>query len=124
MEQVKEQDLNNLQMYADFLEETSHAKLLETEHGFATYRYEYKQEIGTYVYILDIYVKPEKRNGAIAADMANQIAEEAKENDVNIMVGSVDLRINGAERSQKVLKAYGMEPAWLDDPIQYYIKEI
>lgn len=116
-------EYNNLQMYADFLKESNGAELLEHEHGFATYRFE-ESPVGECVYLMDIYVKPEKRKSKICFNMADEVVEEAKKNGIKYLIGSVDLRINGADISKKVLLAYGLKPAWYDEPTQYYIKEI
>lgn len=91
--------------YADYILERTNDKIIETDFGWATYRY-----IKQAVYIIDIYVVPQKRKNGIAAYMADLIAEEAKkEFGCTEMLGTVVPSTKHSTTSLKVLLAYGME---------------
>lgn len=117
-------ETNNLDMYAAYLMEQESTSLYETDKGFLTYRYGKDEEIGSYVYIIDIYVKPEHRKEGVASKMADKIAAIAKSDNVTKMIGSVELEGNNPIRSEEVLLAYGMKPLGYDGSLYYYIKEI
>lgn len=106
-------------MYPLYLKERCGLETLETECGFATYKFR-----GPDCYIEDIYVLPEHRKQGAAASMADGIAEIAKAAGIHILTGSVDSRANGAEESRAVLRAYGMHPYTIEGSVTYYRKEI
>lgn len=89
------------------------------EVGFATYHLNENE-----CYIEDIYVVPEKRKTNEAKNMADVIAEIAKEVGINLLTGSVNLKANGKESSMKVLLAYGMSPVTTNGDMVYFSKEI
>jgi GNAT superfamily N-acetyltransferase len=93
-------------LYAKYLKEKTSDQILETEHGFATYRY---LDDGKTVYIVDLYVLPEFRKTKVASTIADQIVRQAKEtNGSNKLIGSVVPFSKGSTDSVKVLLAYGM----------------
>ncbi len=93
-------------LYAQYLRERTTDEILETQEGFATYRY---LNDGKTVYIIDIYVVPERRKVGYAAELANIIARRAKERGAVEMIGSVMPSAKGSTNSVKVLLAYGMD---------------
>ena len=95
-----------MSLYANYLTEKTDDQILETEKGFATYRY---LEDESAVYIVDIYVLPEFRKSGEAAAMADAIATEAKERGVKRLVGSVVPSNKGSTDSLRVLLAYGFK---------------
>lgn len=96
---------NVASLYAEYLSERTTDQILETEHGFATYRY---LEDDKTVYILDIFVKPECRNAKLASKMADAVVSLAKERGCNKLLGSVVPQAKHATRSVQVLIGYGM----------------
>lgn len=92
-----------MSLYADYLREKTGDEILETEHGFATYRY-----LDDAVYIVDIYVKPDFRKSTIASCMADAICKEAKEKGIHKLIGSVVPSSKNSTASLKVLLSYGM----------------
>lgn len=91
--------------YTDYLRERTNDGVVETDYGFATYRF---LEEGKTVYIVDIYVVPEARKEGHAADMADQIAKIAKEAGCTSMIGTVQPSAKGSTLSLQVLLGYGM----------------
>lgn len=94
-----------MSLYANYLREKTNDEILETDKGFATYRYLDNDKT---VYIVDIYVLPDFRNTHEASKMADSIIAEAKEKGCTKMIGSVVPSAKGSTASLKVLLAYGM----------------
>jgi GNAT superfamily N-acetyltransferase len=92
-------------LYAKYLTERTNDLIIETEQGFATYRFINK----TQVYIIDIYVLPEFRKQGYAAKLADLICECAKASGCNELIGSVNLNCKRANESILTLIAYGMK---------------
>lgn len=94
-----------MSLYADYLRERTDDRIIEVDDGFATYRFLGDRNA---VYIIDIYVVPEKRQTGVAKDMADKIANEARAKGCVEMLGSVAPSTKGSTRSLDVLRAYGM----------------
>lgn len=94
-----------MSMYSDYLYERTNDQIIETEDGFATFRYVNNFDT---VYLIDIYVKPESRQKKIATGFADQIAAEAKEKGAKEMIGTVVPSAKNSTISLKVLVGYGM----------------
>jgi ribosomal protein S18 acetylase RimI-like enzyme len=108
-----------LSLYAQYLQERTNRGILEIEDGFATFDY-----IDNYVYIIDLYVKPEKRNSHVASELADKICEQALKDGKEFLLGSVDANAKGADISHKVLKAYGMVEYKVVEPMIFYVKPL
>ena len=109
-----------LSLYGQYLTERTSRGILETEHGFATFDYITDDT----VYIVDLYVVPEKRKSHVASEIADKICEEAVKAGRKYLLGSVDLTAKGAETSCKVLEAYGMVIHKVAEPMVFYVKQI
>ena len=107
-------------LYAQYLKERTNRGILETEDGFATFEY-VNDDI---IYIVDLFVIPEKRKERIASKLADVIVEEAVKAGKKFLLGSVDATAKGAETSMKVLEAYGMKVYKVAEPMIFYIKNI
>lgn len=94
-----------MSLYAEYLKERTHDQILETEKGFATYRF---LDEGKTVYIVDLYVKSEFRKTGEASKMADAICKAAKDQGAIKLLGSVGPSMKGSTESMKVLLAYGM----------------
>ena len=106
-------------LYGKYLLERENINILETEIGFATYLFE-----NDYVYIKDIFVLKEYRNAKTASDMADKIAEIAKQKGYKKMLGSVCPSTNGSTSSIQVLISYGFKVIQSTENMIYFIKEI
>lgn len=91
-------------MYARYLLEKTQDLILETDKGFATYRYVDPKT----VYIIDIYVLPDFRNTNVASAMADSIVEEGRKKGCTNLLGSIVPSNKNSVASFKVLLAYGM----------------
>lgn len=109
-----------LSHYGQYLKERTNMGIVETEDGFATFEY-VSEEV---VYIVDLFVVPERRKQRVAATLADRIVEEAVKSGRKYLLGSVDVTAKGAETSINVLEAYGMKPYKVAEPMIFYIKEI
>lgn len=93
-----------MSLYGDYIKERLNKEIVESDVGFCTYFF-----VQDGVYIEDLYVKPEYRKGHIAANLADQVAEIAKQKGYKKMYGSVQPSSQGSTASLRVLLAYGME---------------
>lgn len=91
-------------LYAQYVQERTDDHVIETDHGFATYRYVNEKS----VYIVDIFIMPESRKSGAAAMLADEIVRLAKVRGCNELFGSVIPSTKGSTTSLKVLLGYGM----------------
>jgi ribosomal protein S18 acetylase RimI-like enzyme len=96
---------DDMSLYADYLKERTDDQILETEFGFATYRFLDEKT----VYIVDIYVMPECRRGTHASAMADNIVRASKLKGCTKLLGTVVPSAKGSTTSLKVLLGYGMK---------------
>lgn len=94
-----------MSFYADYLKERTEDRIMETDFGFATYRY---LNEGKTVYIIDIFVAPDFRKLGRATELADMIVTEAKRGRCSELIGTVVPSTRGSTESIKVLIAYGM----------------
>lgn len=93
-----------MSMYANYLKEKTSDLILETDKGFATYRYMDEKT----VYIVDLYVLPDFRQSKTASVIADTICNEARQKGCTKMLGSVVPSSKNSTLSLKVLLGYGM----------------
>ncbi len=108
-------------LYGEYVKERAIDSIVETDKGFATYRY---INDGKTVYIVDIYVAPAFRRSHTASALADIIAHEAKSKGVTEMYGTVAPMAKGSTASLRVLLAYGMELLKVDGPLIVFRKGI
>lgn len=94
-----------MSMYADYIRERTDDDIVESDAGFATFRF---INDGKSVYIIDIYVEPGHRKSGHASDLANEIAEIGRGRGCSELLGTVVPSTRGSTTSIKVLLAYGM----------------
>lgn len=94
-----------MSLYAQYLTERTEDLILETEKGFATYRFTNEFT----VYIVDIYVIPEFRKQGVARDLSDTIVGIARMKGCTQLIGSVIPSAKGSSESMKALLAYGLK---------------
>lgn len=94
-----------MSLYADYLRERTNDEILESDQGFATYRFTDDKT----VYIVDIYVVPVDRDRGLASDIADSIVGIAKQRGCTRLLGSVVPSTKGSTTSLQVLLGYGMK---------------
>ena len=109
-----------MNLIADYFKEFFGDETLETENGFAIYRYLCKEQ----VYIVHIYVRPEMRKSKVASQIADKVAEIAKSQGAKEILGSVVPSANHSSRSLQVLLGYGMELKRIENGMLIFSKEI
>jgi ribosomal protein S18 acetylase RimI-like enzyme len=102
-----------MSLYADYLRERTDKRILEDEKGFVTYYF-----INDGVYLEDIYVSPDYRHSGVASEMADKVAEIAKEQGCTKMFGTICPAANNSTEGLKVLLAYGFR---LDSCVNNFI---
>ena len=93
-----------MSLFGDYIKERLNKEIVESDVGLCTYFF-----VQDGVYIEDLYVRPEYRKGHIASELADQVAEIARQKGYTKMYGSVVPSSKGSTSSLKVLLAYGME---------------
>lgn len=91
-------------LYAQYLLERTHDKIVEIPEGFATFRFLNEKQC----YLIDIFILPEFRKSGIATKLADKIAEIAKQKGCTELLGTVCPSAKGSNASLKVLWSYGM----------------
>lgn len=111
-----------MSLYADYIKEREGRNIVEDEDGFATFIFcgpEQKE-----CYIVDIYVRPEKRKTGKAASFADTITDIARKVGCTYLSGSVDARTNGATESLWVLLRYGFHVVGVAENLIWFRKEL
>lgn len=108
-------------LYAKYVREKTTDEIIETDHGFATYRF---MPNGHQVWIMDIYVLPDYRKSGLATEMADMIAIKAKEKKCTEILGSVVPGNANSTDSLRVLLAYGMTLVSSSDNFILFRKDI
>jgi predicted GNAT family acetyltransferase len=109
-----------MSLHAQYLTERTDDLIIECEHGFVTYRYLNEAQ----VYIIDIYVTPEKRKSGLASELADQVAAEAKGKGRKELLGTVVPSTKNSTISLKVLLGYGMTLQSASNDLIVFKKEI
>jgi len=107
-------------MYADYLKERTGDDLIQSEKGFATFRFIDEKT----VYLVDLFVKKEFRNIGEANFLADQVCALAKQKGCNKLIGTVAPNTNGATANLKHLLGYGMSLVRSDTSLIVFEKEI
>lgn len=94
-----------MSLFADYIKEREGTEIIEADEGFATYQF-----YGKICYIKDIYIVPKARQKDLASKMADRIADIARSEYCDTLMGTVCLNTKQADNSIKVLMGYGMKP--------------
>lgn len=94
-----------MSLYSNYLLERTADQIIENEDGFITYRFLNKNQ----VYIIDIYVLPDRRKSGLAGKLADQVIELAKARGCKEALGTVVASTKGSDDSIKILQSYGMK---------------
>jgi ribosomal protein S18 acetylase RimI-like enzyme len=110
-----------MSLYAEYIAEREDLRIFEDEDGFATYKI---LGPGGGCYIIDIYVRPSKRQRRKASHYANEIASFAKAQGCSHLIGSVDPSCKGGTKSLKVLLGYGFELTGIENNMIWFRKDL
>jgi GNAT superfamily N-acetyltransferase len=109
-----------MSLYAEYVKERLGDSIIETEHGFATYRYIEPKS----VYIVDLYVVPSQRKYGKASAIADKIVEMALSQGCNKLIGTVMASAKTATLSIQVLIGYGMQLVSSNNEFLVFEKDI
>jgi GNAT superfamily N-acetyltransferase len=115
-----EVDGSFMSLYADYVLEREGKHTLEFEDGFATYAFLPDGRC----YLEHIYVAPSRRNCDVAKQLADKIAEIAKENGCKILLGSVVPAAKNSTDSLKILLSYGFKLDSCENNFILFAKDI
>jgi ribosomal protein S18 acetylase RimI-like enzyme len=108
-----------LSLYGEYLKERENFEIVESDKGFVSYKI-----FGEECYIRDLYVLPEYRKSHLASQMADKVAEIAKEHGCKYLTGSVSTKDPKATDNVKVLFSYGFKLLRGTEEMIYFIKRI
>lgn len=106
-------------MLWDYIKERENKEIVETDFGFALYEVD-----KNVIYLSDIYVVPEQRNAKKVYEIADIVTTIGRERNCNILMGSIDPKLDTADRSRKVLSNYGYVFVGHNSGLDWYKKEI
>jgi GNAT superfamily N-acetyltransferase len=107
-------------MYAQYVKERTDDHILETDQGFATYRFLNERQ----VYIVDLYIKPDFRKTGIASAFSDTIVDIARAKGCVELLGTVVPSAKNSADSMKVLLAHGMIPFSIEGNMILFKKDI
>jgi GNAT superfamily N-acetyltransferase len=93
--------------------------IIEDERGFLTYTY-----LPEYVYIEDVYVRPEYRKQGVASEWADRVCAEAKSKGYSKLLGTIKTKAKTSTESMATLIAYGLRIYSSDTEAIYLTKDI
>lgn len=108
-------------LYAQYLRERTSDEIIESERGFASYRF---LNEGKSVYIVDIFVVPDYRQTGEASALADKVVAIAKERGCTELLGTVVPSTKGSSTSLAVLLGYGMTLASAEHDLIVFKKDI
>lgn len=109
-----------MSLYGEYLIERTEDRIIETEVGFVTYRFINEKT----AYIIDIFIRPDKRKHGLAALLADMVVVKAKERGCTELLGTVLPTTKAATESLKVLLAYGMTLKGLENGLIVFRKDL
>lgn len=106
-------------LFGLYIKERLNKNIIEDDNGFCTYIF-----LQDGVYLEDIYVHPDHRQSGKASELADRIAEIAKEKGLKKMYGSVVPNAKFSTESLKVLLAYGFRLKSSEQNVIYFEKDL
>lgn len=95
-----------MELYAEYIKEREGIDLVKKDYGFCTYSI--VEEINS-VYLVDAYIRKERRREGLASSFFNQIIELGKDSGCDRIIGSFCLSTNGWKKGKQVLKSNGFK---------------
>lgn len=109
-----------MSLYKSYVEEQlSNRFVHEDEFGFITYNFQ-----GHMCQLEEIYIIPEHRRKGIASKYYKMMEEIAKENDCDMLLGSIVIGTNNAEESMQCLFKNNFKLYQNNGNMIYLIKEL
>lgn len=112
--------LDMIDLYELYINEVEGSQIVKTDKGFAIFKY--LDDVNCY--ITEIFVHPDHRTSGEARKLGDKVAKIAKESGKKVLIGSVGVGINNAERSIRMLLDYGMKLHSSNDKVIYFSKEL
>lgn len=108
-----------MSLYGRYIWETREVRIMEGQHGFATYLIS-KDEC----YIEDVYVDADQRHRGIGRKLIDQIVDAAKDAKCKTLTTTVNGRFKDPDTSLKSCFAYGFKISKILDDIIFLRMEI
>ena len=112
-----------MSLYADYLKEREGLETIESAAGDGFLTYTVTEE---YLYIVDIYTKPEARRTGAATKLEAMAAAVARSCGLSHLMGSVALNVEGVAVSLKMMinRGYTFQSFNAEKQIMYFLKGI
>jgi DNA modification methylase len=108
-----------MDLYREYLLERENIELIYDEDSFVTYKL-----FDDYLYVVDIYVKPESRRKGKSFEMGKTMDEKAKSLGYGKIMGSVCMSTSGWKISLEGLIKFGYSVDSVKGSMIYLIKEL
>lgn len=106
-------------LYSEHIKEREGFEIVETDFGFASYKY-YDQEC----YIRDVYIKPEFRRSRQASKLLDTIQTIAKSSGCKFITTTVSSQYPNITGNTKAILKYGFEIAKVIQDVIWFKKDI
>ena len=93
-----------MELYAEYLKEREGISIIVKDFGFCSYKI-----IDDYIYLVDIYIKKEKRRTGLAKDFIEEVSDIGKENNCNSILGGFCLDTINWKGGKTLLKHCGFK---------------
>jgi predicted GNAT superfamily acetyltransferase len=108
-----------MELYKEYLLERENVELFYDEDSFVTYKL-----YDDYMYVIDIYVKPEARRKGKAFELGRDMDKLAKSFNYNKIMGSVCMSTNGWKISLEGLIKFGYSVDSVKGDMVYLLKDL
>lgn len=108
-----------MSLYADYIKERQDFECLENEYSFITYK-----KIDDFMFIEDLYIKPEARRKGEGFELGKKVEDIAKKLGCKALVTTVDTSTNNWEASLQGIFKFGFNLVNEDKTCLYFNKEL
>ena len=108
-----------MDLYRDYLLERENVELIYDEDSFVTYKL-----YDDYMYVIDIYVKPESRRRGKSFDIGRMMDDKAISLGYDKIMGSVCMSTNGWKISLEGLIKFGYSVDSVKNDMIYLLKDL
>lgn len=109
--------MDKISLYGQYIKERENREIIEILEGFISY-----SVLDEECFISDLYVQPEHRRYGVCSQLADQVADIAREKGCKYLTSSVYLNTTDPTLSVQVILGYGFKLLKSENNIIYFIK--
>lgn len=110
-----------MSLYSDYVKEREKKNVIENEHGFVKYKIDEKDK---YMYLEDMYIRPESRGKGFSKKMTDFLCLIAKDKGCTKLITSVVPSAENSHKSLLVILKYGGKLRSAYNDIIYFEKDL